>query len=730
MALTFTELGNVDVAKKLCKMSYKTFREEICSKDSQGEYKKMIKTCKQIIEGNGKVERKFEWTNGKQFGRRYTVNYGLQGLKKVLRGVLSNGLTTDVDIKMCHQMILLKICQDRKIKCSKLMYYIKNREYILADMYSTDGLNREDAKNTFHICINKKQLVKNVSNEFFKSFDIEMKQIMNTLWEMSDLEWMKEYADTTKGNVKGSFMSNLLQMYEDEIITACIAVLSENNLEICTLCFDGFLLKGVHYQNKFVLEKLKEVTDFLGYEIEWAFKEHHLIEIAAPPEIEMSIPDLTETELADVFVADYKDTVFIGDSSAYKVNEFGIYSLITQPKELIRRILKDEYSHYSYLQKDAHLNSVANIIKTSLYTQDLEDRFDKRNNLIPFRNGVYDLKENGFRVARLNEYVSATLDYDYIKLNQADFLDIENLLKGLFEDDAQEYAMWKLGSILRGANKTFTVLHGGGNNGKTKVFVELIKRAFGDFFKTVNKSLVTANKYDEAEKPQPEKLEFKTSMINVVNELPEGTLMCASKIKEYTGGNQMVARKLHSNKQEKFNCRGPIYIDTNTLGTFDEVDQPLKQRLEVLHFPYRFIKESDTEYDPKNQYHKKLIENVLDTFEDCDVKMINLMLHYYYTAEPEMPKSTMVARQNLIGSIDDVEQFLQICTIGKGNTEGRELYREYVANGGELKMREFKLRMKSKGHEYKRVSIYGSKVHGYKGVRFGDENNDDTEDPE
>ena len=45
-------------------------------------------------------------------------------------------------------------------------------------------------------------------------------------------------------------------------------------------------------------------------------------------------------------------------------------------------------------------------------------------------------------------------------------------------------------------------------------------------------------------------------------------------------------------------------------------------------------------------------------------------------------------------------------------------------------MREFKLRMKSKGHEYKRVSIYGSKVHGYKGVRFGDENNDDTEDPE
>ena len=124
------------------KISYKTFREDICkndAKDSQGEYKKMIRACKQIAEHGGKVERKIEWKSPKQFGRRYTVGGSLQGLKKVVRGVLSNGLTTDVDIKMCHQMILLKICQDRKIKCDKLKYYIKNREEVLADMYSTDG---------------------------------------------------------------------------------------------------------------------------------------------------------------------------------------------------------------------------------------------------------------------------------------------------------------------------------------------------------------------------------------------------------------------------------------------------------------------------------------------------------------------------------------------------------------------------------------------------------------
>ena len=112
-----------------------------------------------------------------------------------------------------------------------------------------------------------------------------------------------------------------------------------------------------------------------------------------------------------------------------------------------------------------------------------------------------------------------------------------------------------------------------------------INRALGCFYNSVNKPLVTANKYDDAsEKPQPEKLYFKASIINVVNELPKGTIMCSSKIKEVTGGNVMKARKLHSNKQEEFRCRGQLYIDTNTLentlGTFDEVDQPLKERLQ------------------------------------------------------------------------------------------------------------------------------------------------------
>ena len=108
------------------------------------------------------------------------------------------------------------------------------------------------------------------------------------------------------------------------------------------------------------------------------------------------------------------------------------------------------------------------------------------------------------------------------------------MLESLFQDDAKEYALWRIGKILKGGEeKTFTVLIGNGNNGKTKVFVELIKHAFGDFFNSPNSSLITTGKYDEnSERPQPEKLELQESMINVVNELKEGAEICTQKLKE------------------------------------------------------------------------------------------------------------------------------------------------------------------------------------------------------
>ena len=56
------------------------------------------------------------------------------------------------------------------------------------------------------------------------------------------------------------------------------------------------------------------------------------------------------------------------------------------------------------------------------------------------------------------------------------------------------------------------------------------------------------------------------------------------------------------------------------------------------------------------------------------------------------------------------------------------MHREYRESGGELKTSQFKRRMKSKGYEYKKVSVCGQKVYGYMGISCGAD--DEFDDPE
>ena len=135
-------------------------------------------------------------------------------------------------------------------------------------------------------------------------------------------------------------MSNLLQMYEDEIIMKCVKRLKDINVEVCTLCFDGFLIKGVHTSDDILLF-LKSVTDEMGYEMEWAYKEHTLLDV---PETNVK-EEYDEKAIADIFKNEHKDTLLVGDTMCYEMNEItGIFTKYKDKKERVRKLLMDEMS--------------------------------------------------------------------------------------------------------------------------------------------------------------------------------------------------------------------------------------------------------------------------------------------------------------------------------------------------------------------------------------------------
>lgn len=710
MALTFQETVNPEFVNYFSKMTFKEFKEQYSgTKDKQGIHSLLKKTCTQFKKNGYTYSREFKFTKGKPWGRRYSCDGGCQGLPKAFRGALCNGISTDVDMKNCHFQILLKICQDRKIQCSNLKKYTQCREEILKTFLPSDGLNREEAKDLMIQAVNA-QYMKHTkyNNEFFKSFDIEMKRVQITLWDMSDLEYIKEHSDGTKGNVRGSFMANLLQKIENEIVEKSLVCLNELGLSVNFLSFDGFQILGNHTSED-ILNHLNVVTKEWG--ITWAYKEHDT-SLVLPETFEADADEWTEEDYALEFIEKFGENYICGSEKNYIMNEFGIYKELKSVKKTVCKVLLQEFT-YSFLKKASHLNAVSGLIDIHLFQDGIEQEFDQQMNLVPFENGVFDLTLNLFRKAERKEYISKTVSFSFTFI---DYSDLELILRGLVEDDCGDYLMWKIGNILRGDDKKFTVMIGKGNNGKTKVMAKCIQDTFGQFFNAVDIGLVKAGGGDNTNNATPQLMKFKDSMFNLVSELPQGVKLSCNRIKALTGGSAFQGRDLYSNDVQHFKAKGQVWADTNDLGEFDFVDTALQDRLEVIPFPFKFVTEDKLEEG--NKYLKPIVVDILNTVDDYKLKFMHLMLNWYYKSKPDMPESCKAATKKVMHDIDDIAKFLDdMCTVEKGlRCAGGCMYDAYKSSGGEKTKKIFIKGLETRGFDYKVRKIHGLSQRGFEGI--------------
>ena len=70
-------------------------------------------------------------------------------MQKDVRGVLCDGIISDLDIVNCHPNILSWICKQNDILCPNLDHYIQNRDKILNKLRNEHNFDREDAKKLF-----------------------------------------------------------------------------------------------------------------------------------------------------------------------------------------------------------------------------------------------------------------------------------------------------------------------------------------------------------------------------------------------------------------------------------------------------------------------------------------------------------------------------------------------------------------------------------------------------
>jgi hypothetical protein len=257
-------------------MDMKTFKLYSSNCENEGERKikfDMMKSyCQTNIKTRGETKKIYSYTQTTPLevgGRLYSGN-SIQGLQKDFRGFLLKDVTTDIDMKNAHPVILKYICKINNIPCPNLSWYIDNREKVLEE-FGTEG------KTEFLKAVNDDKINRKIKNPFFKDFDKECKILQKKITELSCYKHIVNSVPPTRiYNWLGSAINRILCVFENKILQEVISICNKKQIEICALMFDGLMMYGSHYENT---ELLNEITDFVNSQFEdlnmvFCYKEH------------------------------------------------------------------------------------------------------------------------------------------------------------------------------------------------------------------------------------------------------------------------------------------------------------------------------------------------------------------------------------------------------------------------------------------------------------------------
>jgi hypothetical protein len=136
--------------------------------------------------------------------------------------------------------------------------------------------------------------------------------------------------------------------------------------------------------------------------------------------------------------------------------------------------------------------------KFSLMLNDpkFEKKLNKKQNLIGFNNGVYDLNRSTFRAGKARDYISFTTGYDYVPYNEKDpkVLEIRKFLSELFPVKEECGNLVRLISNFLKFRplQQLHILKGGYSSGKSSL-IHLIEKSFGDYCRRSNYTHIGTN---------------------------------------------------------------------------------------------------------------------------------------------------------------------------------------------------------------------------------------------
>jgi P4 family phage/plasmid primase-like protien len=195
---------------------------------------------------------------------------------------------------------------------------------------------------------------------------------------------------------------------------------------------------------------------------------------------------------------------------------------------------------------------------------------------------------------------------------------------------------------------------GSGSNGKSTL-INLVEKAFGDYFCTMNVSYITQCRSGSSN-ATPDVYRTKGVRMVVMAEPNENDKLNVGKLKEMTGNDTMTCRGLYKDQME-FKPQFSVFLTCNYVPEVNSNDEGTWRRIRLIEFTSRFSENPDIN-KPNEFLIDRDIPNKINRWKETFISMLlHIRIHLDVTKIPE-PKVILDATKRFYAEQDLIAQFI------------------------------------------------------------------------
>jgi P4 family phage/plasmid primase-like protien len=414
----------------------------------------------------------------------------------------------------------------------------------------------------------------------------------------------------------------------------------------------------------------------------------------------------TPTSLQQIIQKDLVDKIYAYIGQLSKIAP----TLDLEQSKSINELIKKCVNNTATLGSSMFVNGVLQCAKYVFDNDRISPKMDNNKHIFAFSDVIYDLKTCTTRPIRPEDLITITTSYPFPTYDPVAEKEVLDFIHSIFENtDIQNYVLTTIAGSILGFKRfeEFYVWTGKGRNGKGTL-TELVKFAFGDYYKTIDMSFFTKLKKSSSE-ATPELADKKTCRILFSTEPEKSEQLMASKLKQITGNDEIHCRELYHNEVVSFVPQFSLFLQANDVPTLSKVDHAVIARMRLVHFPLVFTD------NPTEPHHRLVQSGIKDTKLKStkwrDAFMLILLDYYknFVKDANSLPPPKIVQNQTSEYFEEQnplTDWFKTYCEKKKFATIGStELYDNYILNSNNsITMHKFAEYMKVLGFESKKTN--------------------------